>query len=719
MPGDRSLAIALLFAPSLAFAQEAPAEAPPEVATPEVSRPEPRVFTGRFSDALQLRTDQLLEGVDARADLVFPLPGAWELVEDPRLVVDFEHSSALIPERSHLTVTVNDHPVGSVALDEDNGLRGRLELRVPRDALQPYNHLEIRAVQHVAHHCEDPFDPSLWTRVRKDSFVEMKYVRKPVTSDLGAFPWPLFDETGYGPAEFAVLSADAPSPEAIEAAGRFGLAMGRIAGYRRVRVAPPVRSLEEARTHVLVVGTLDQVPAARELVGDVSLKPGQGLVALVPNPTDPTLAVLVVTGADAEGVARAATAITSRDRYPALTGDLTRVEEATAGAAPAWRGVPRPAPAKETFALSELGLADQTVRGFHGAPVRVPLGLEGDAVVRPDGGRATLRYAYGAGLDPQLSSLEVRIDGVTVRSVPLSDPKGEARAEVELELPETLLAPDAVLEVGFHLFPADFDACRYLSDRTIWGTLYAESELTLARDHVADLPDLDRLAFRAWPFTLEPGGGEVLALLPDRVDATDLAAGVQLAAELGRISTADMPAFRLASAADVSLERGTHYVVLDDGTPHRLRGELEARGVLQLGGTTESRLVDEARRLLLGASVGEARGTIEEALHPSDPGRAVLVLAAHDAAGLTDVIDAIADPARVHALEGNVAVVADDGAVRTLKTARPRQVGSYAVGAQVQLAMRRNWAFVGLGLVGAAFLLTAVKRAWAKRREGP
>jgi hypothetical protein len=51
----------------------------------------------------------------------FTVPESWELLEDPILLLEFAHSAALVPERSHLTATLNGQAIGSVELDGTNG----------------------------------------------------------------------------------------------------------------------------------------------------------------------------------------------------------------------------------------------------------------------------------------------------------------------------------------------------------------------------------------------------------------------------------------------------------------------------------------------------------------------------------------------------------------------------------------------------------------------
>lgn len=700
---------------------EAHPDAPPELRAPELLLPSPgaeRVFQASFGDALFIQTDLLLEGVDAEALIDFTVPAEWEILADPVVTLALSHSPVLLPERSHLTATLNGQAIGSVQLDATNGVGGQLTLHLPRALLQPYNHLRLRAVQHYGAPCEDPFDPGLWTRVKRTSSLSMAYRRRPITPDLARFPFPLFDATGYGPADLTLVLTPSPSAATIDAIGRLGVAFGRLADYRGVHLAGTVGTVGDADTHALLVGTWGESPEIRALLGEVAPRPAEGLVALVPNPADPTRAVLVVSGADEEGLQRAALAVASQNRHEILSGTQARVDFVADGRAPPHRRLPRPVPPTTRFSLADLGLADQTVRGFYTPAVYVPLELDGDAAFRPGGAEATVHYAYAAGLDPSLSSLEIRLDGVTVKSVTLDNAAGSGGSKVRVTLPDGVMTPRSKLEMAFTLFPEGFDACGYVSDETLWATVYADTAVEIERDRVAHLPDLARLRYGLWPFTLEPDAGAVIAALPDNPTAADVGAGFLLGAALGRASHATHPSFRLAPASAVSFhgEPDANFILLASGAPHALHQALVEDGALTLSGGTGRTLFDGGQRVI-SATVAAQDAIVEETFHPDNPSRATLVLSAAKGTDLRDLVGAIADPARVARLDGNVALVNRDGGVRTLQVADRRQIGTYPVGVTLVLAARQHWILLGIAIVTGAILFATVKRAWVRARE--
>jgi hypothetical protein len=314
--------------------------------------------------------------------------------------------------------------------------------------------------------------------------------------------------------------------------------------------------------------------------------------------------------------------------------------------------------------------------------------------------------------------MEVRLGRLSLRSVPLAKVEGDDHGSVTINIPEDLVDPETPFDVVFHLFPRDFDACEHISDRQIWATIYPSSTFDLPRDHLAQVPDLGRLRYGTWPFTLEGDDG-VVAVLPNAPTPTAFAAGLALAAEMGRTSVADSPDFRLALAGATSFgtSKDDHAILLVDDSPHALYDELAAAGRLATVGGPTRELRDSVRQLLLGAEVGTPYSTIEEVLHPQDDRRAVLVVRAPRDARLAEIVDFVTDDGKVKYLDGNLAVITDADSVRTLDVADKKEWGQLSVSTAAQIGVRRNWWAIGLAVIGAALVFTAVVRQWVRAQS--
>ena len=699
----------LLAIPGGALAQELPPVYPPASG----------VYTAVLDEDFFQSADIMLQGVHASADISFTRPKAWTLTADPVVHVEFDHSAALVAERSHLTVSVNDHPVGTIRLNVDNAGNAWADVHVPRKLLQDFNQLGLDVNQHYTDECEDPFDPALWTRIRKTTSIAFAYERNEVEGELLNWPYPVFDKLGYGPTAITLVTPSSPSRETVEALGTIGFAVGRLADYREISSFDPVQAASEATTPAAIIGTIAEVPEALTLTGLTALAEDQGVVAIVPNPSDPTLPVLIVSGGGAEGLRRAAAAISGQDRYQVLSGSVSIINAVTKANPPPTRQDPLPAPPAAKFSFADLGVEGQTVRGYYPATIRVPLKLEGDSLVRPGGGTVRIDYAYAAQLDSRLSAMEIRVAGLTVRSVPLDKVSGESAASVAIPLPQELLMPDATVDIVFHLFPRDFDECERVSDKQIWGTVFASSTLEISRDHVVEMPDLGLLRYGNFPLTLLAPSGGTVAVLPDMPDGRAASAGFVLASRFGRLTHAPQPDFALTRANDVTFadNAGKHFVVLVDTTPNSLYDALVQGGSLTLTGGPERLLTNSGKTTLLGATVGTPYGTIEETFSPSNTDRGVVVLRALRDDGLATLVEVLTDLGKVKLLTGNAAVVAQDLSVRSLDVADKRRWGTLPVATAAQREIQRNWWVLGALVLGGAFILTAIVRVWSQARQ--
>jgi hypothetical protein len=673
----------------------------------------------RFDSDLYVGSDIMLQGMGATHSQGFPTPRSWELVADPEVRIYFEHSGALLDGRSSLTISVNEESIASVMLDESNVVDGELIAKIPRRLLNDYNQLGLAVVQHVNEECEDPFDPALWTRVGLNSSIVFSYADRPIEGELLDFPYPYFDAQGFGPMKLTLGGGQTTSAGQLDALGEISLALGRLAAYRQVEMQEPVTDPLDAESHMLVVGTPEQNPLVYQFVDPSTLKAGEGFVGSFPNPYHPELAVLVVTGGDDAGLSLAAQALSSQDRYELLSGESARITDLQDSMPPPSKRDPRPMPEDEEFTLADLGIMDRTIRGFYASPLRIPLKMTGDAKVRIDGARLVIDYGYAAHLDTRLSSLEVRLNGVTLRSVPLDEEDGEQMTELEVELPHELMEPSSELEVVFHLFPADFAPCSYIGDRHIWGTVFDSSRLEIERDYYAMVPDLSLLRHDLWPLAEAADESSLVVITADSPDLTEVTAAAQLVADIGRVSTGDWSTVDLTAsyAGLLSDYSEYHAVVLKGDAAHSTFKSLRSDQYITAIPGLMSQL-SKADQRLFAAEVGRLYGSIEQTIHPHNDQRTVMVFQGPNDSALLSAVGVLRDTTRLLRLSGNAAVISEEGHVRTLHVADQVQIGTIPLLSRLQTFLRSSWPVLGLGVVLAAILLTALIRKWAARRGG-
>jgi hypothetical protein len=683
-----------------------------------------------FGDDLLIDGGVMMQGITAISTVPFRLHPSWRLNSDPVLHLRYDHSRALLPKRSTLSVWLNGVSVGSTMLDLSDADDGQLEVRLPRRMLAEsgYNELQFKVVQHSSDECEDPFDPALWTRLSVQSTIELDRELPRVKGQLEHFPSPFFDDMGYGPFAVALggLGADVSGPT-LEALGLLGFAFGRHGDYRGVDVNLAGSDPDLVEGHLLVVGTPAENALVSRYVQAETLKAGVGTVVMVPNPARPTQAVLVVTGGDAEGVLKAAEALASEDRAELLSGtrsDIPVIERAVPAAS---RRLPKPLPAIQSaqtqrLTIDELGLPDRTVRGYYAPPVQIPLTMEGDSEVHIDGARIGVDYAYGALVDTRLSTIEVRLGDVTLRSAALNEVDGEERTRLWVDLPYELLRPDSKVEVVFHLFPKDMGECVYVTDRHLWGTVFSSTELVVSRDRFAEVPDLGRMRYDLWPLSTAMGDEGLLVVTEDQPGPDDAAAVMQLMGELGQRNVLRSPSFQVVrGSANAATEAGGRDMILLIG-----EGRSAAYENLQKVATVTATREDVARRLkeggdsVLAAQVGNAYGTLEQVVVKDGASpRLAMVLDATTDRALLPMVKLLGDPSVTGGFSGNVAIIGEDGGVHALDAVSDKtSVGNRSLSSQVKRSINRSWGLLGLGVLLASVLLAYLVRGWAARRGG-
>lgn len=688
---------------------------PERVEALPASRPGPRrgtmVYDAVLEDDLFLQTDLVFKGISVSHTLSFPRPQTWKLVEGTAIHLKFDHSSSLLPDRSSLTVSINDMRVKSVQLTAQNITDGELVVPIPLGALEDYNTLKIEVWQHYTNECEDPFDASLWTKVSRRSFFRLVYQPAVIPPDLLRFPLPFFDPLGFGTTVMNWVLPKNPAPGTVEALGVIAAGFGRELSYRPMAASVPVDRAADAQGNVIVVGTPGENPEVQALVGDRlrEVGPGQGLLAVVPHPTRPESAILVVTGADPSGVLMAARALTTERRHEVLSGAASVIT--TFVTEPASQPYARPdfvPPTETTFTLAQLGQPDVTVRGFYASSVGVPVRTFPNMQFFEGQQRLRIHYAYGAQLHPRLSTLEIRWNNVSLKSLPLDDPEGSESEEEEIAIPAEIMSPYNSLEFVFHLYPRSYQPCETKTDKQLFGTIFDDTALHVPRYEWVEMPDLGKLQYGLYPFGVLQDLSDTLVVTPDNPDVNDLMAGIVLSGELGRSTRAGRVSLRLLRGDSVSpADRSrSHMILLGTGNANSEIASLGDKRPLAVGGGRKGLSKDDD--LVLQAIDPSAHGSLEQMISPYGSDRVILIVQGFTRQYLISALRMVSDPGLLTQLAGNVALLGVDQNLRTLDVGPTESWGSVPVRVVLRSWGRANfWTLmiVFLGVLLLAYMV--------------
>lgn len=664
-----------------------------------------------------------------KLDIWFPGYGDYELSEGSYLYLEQSHSEVVHPVNSTVTVLLNDVPVATTFLTEQNVGRTGWKISLPRDLLKrDLNHVELRYYMRLGEdECKDSESPALYSTIYADSYIHYEY-RQPLQflglqpPDLGRFPEPfLRPEIMAGKVAFIV--PDDPSAADLSAAASIAARFGQLAIGKpftaTLHLASSVDRQLLARRDLVVIGQPDANALLRELAPSLPLQysiengqaayldesgspldPDSGILQEIVSPWDRRFVVLVVSGTSEEGLRRAIRALATRQGakllrgpYAIVTkaaGELAREEEAASDTALA------------SISLRQLGLGDWQAKGV----AQHTVAFSFDA---PPPGQHTayfdLLLSHSPLLDHDRSSVTISLNGTPVRSLSLKGENAEWYTQRILLPPASLRPGINSMAIQFNLYLRRAEECGALADERAWAVVRADSQLVLPVG--AQRPPLS-LANLPYPFISNGKPSEVFLVLPE--DKALLEESLQVAVMLGRQSlgeSAEMQA-GFATALDEEAKRSRDIITygLTDGSG--LMSEIKDSLPLALGADWE-RSLQRRELVLLGVRDAASLGIIQLVPSPWNKDRALLAISGTSPESLRLAGQALATTMPA----GNVAIVGDDGKAVGIKIAAeppPPQPGMLTP----QEAYRYVAAAVAvltLGLLG-----TMLARAWSSGR---
>jgi cellulose synthase (UDP-forming) len=484
----------------------------------------------------------VLRGVDAHDTVHFSLPQT-QIVKTATLRLRYHFSPGLIPSLSHLKVSLNGRLVATLALtsqtagptqpnsgliQQSSGLSQQssgqpanatrnennapLEtvLTLPADMLAHDNQLTFEFIGHYAMKCEDPSHSTLWSHIDNNSTIELAGSLIPLPDDLKLLPAPFYDSAVNLRPVIPIVFLRPPSPKALEAAGIVASWLGIFADSRPVRFPVSIGTIPTGNAIVI-----DENGA--ELSTSLRMNPISGAtIAMQQNPSDPYSKILVLAGASADDVLKAAVAL-------ALQRDLLQ------GAMVSVPSVRVPAPRQpddaprwlSTDNVTHIGdiLPGSSFDADGGNPVAVYLRLPPDLYY---GAKRNLGFHLGYRYNgiplSNASTLQVSLNRSYVSSTPLPHTdKASAELESIVPVPVSDLRPfsnSMLMQFAFLL--SKKGDCPDTSPDNLKGSILKDSYLDIQGiPHSATLPNLEIFANAGYPFTRRADLSDTAVVLPD------------------------------------------------------------------------------------------------------------------------------------------------------------------------------------------------------------
>jgi cellulose synthase (UDP-forming) len=538
--------------------------APRSSAPGNVQPPPPGQFHDVFTLAEAGSPQVELRGIDSAYNIYFTLPQT-QVVRSARVHIYYAFSPSLLPQMSQIKLMLNGtlfatvQPVpgqtgGSSSVDQD------AEFSIPSDLLVHKNALTMEFVGHYTMTCEDPANTTLWARVHRNTFLDIRGDLLPLADDLKQLPMPFLDPEVIEPLSIPIVFASAPSPKAVQAAGVVASYFGLISESRPVRF--PVH--------------IGRIPSGNAVVisdNPANLPPGLGLdsvsspvVAMRTNPSDAYSKVLVVAGADAGQLMTAAQAVALHSGM--LAGAQSSIDRLTLPATQAADAAPRWARTDQTVALWNYATAEQ-LQGDGSGPLNVYFRIPPDIYYAAEEPNATLHLVYRYNAIPigPISSMQVRVNNAFLGSVPLV-PAQEVSKQLTAEVPVPVvnLRPFSnSLSFDFTFQMLRKGGCQDTTPINMQGSILRDTYLNLRRyPHYAPLPNLEIFANAGFPFTRFADMSQTTVVLPSAPSEQEIEAFVTLMGHFSRQT--GFPALRLTVAGPETMRNGTPGDLLVIGT---------------------------------------------------------------------------------------------------------------------------------------------------------
>lgn len=656
--------------------------------------------------------DQTARSMYGSVSYFLPVPPGQAPQPGSQIELIVSHSPLLAPDRSTMTVVVNDQRLVSTFLTPENRERSSLMIPLPVEAFSGAGYfVEVRVFMRLAlDQCEETQNPALWATVHGDSRLTLPLASNtngPGLQDLAGVLRPPSDD-GNGRLTIGLPSGGGTAEE-LRAAGLVAFQYGRWAIQSNTDPLIEASTDPASMRSGVLVGTggslHPNVPAGpvhwdgQTFAGSSGAIPaGDGVLVL----TGAERPLLLVSGATPEAVRLAAEAVAQPERRATLRGNAVSVADGDV----AYNDLGRPwRDSAATFAQLSVDRRVFNGPGEH----HVQLAFE-----RPpgwtlkDGSTLDLVIESSSTVRSETSWVSVRVNGIDGGTQRL-EPSGSEPGRYTFRLPADQLnttldgQPVRRLELEIRLYLDHPEGgCIQSAPESVRATLVPASAWRLPHDTYMGL-DLGR--FPAMFFSADRG--PVAVVLPDAAGAVELTAALTVMAALGRWSGSDDAVWpRLVRAGDLTeSERRSHHLILVGDPEQNAIGEAAARADRSLFEPVEPPVQHRN-----GSGVAHW-GTLHLDRSPWGRSRIVLAVMGANAGGLDIAASALATRATLARLQGRTAVLTGDLPPQSVEGADPAPAPPTSLAPAVEedwIDRMRPWQVVGAVLLGAFVIIVAL-----------
>ncbi len=700
----------------------------------------------------------VLRGVDAYHSIFFSVPQT-QVVKTATMRLRFHFSPGLIPELSHLKVSLNGSlfatipvtqpatfsgtssdltPDQKVAAEQaqnvtrnENSAMLEATLTMPAEMLVHSNELTFEFIGHYTLQCEDPSNSTLWAHVDASSTIELAGSLLPLQNDLKLLPLPFYDAAVNLHPVVPIVFLSQPSPRALKAAGIVSSYFGYLPDdFRAVHFPVSIGTIPAG--NVIVLGE-----SAAELPASLNVTSSSGpTIAMRTNPVDPYSKVLVLTGDNPDDLVEAAKALVLQQSMLAGPDSSARVTRQPAERRP--DDAPRWMSTDNRTTIGDMSNTGD-LQGDGSGPVAVYMRVPPDLDIKDlDHDLAFhMHYRYNGIPLANESTLQVYMNSAYVSSTPMPHTEtASADLKTVVPIPRVDMRPFSnSLMMRFVFQIAKKGKCQDTAPLNLNGVVVKDSYLDISDiPHLAILPDLELFSNAGYPFTRRADLSDTVVVLPDVPSADEIEMYLTMMGHFGAQTGYPVLNVTVTNNDGIKKGAGKDYLIMgtveDQPALARLNPELPVKvdgGGLHIQDTQgffaplqhawwKVRSSDHVETGQLETAGGLPDALIEGIEWPSGSNRSVVLIALKDKTVIPNFLNVFLKNSQNSDIQQSVSVLQGTRFVSYRIGDNVYKVGSLSWFFQAHLFFSQYPAIVVIVLIVFCILMAALIRALLRRR---
>jgi cellulose synthase operon protein B len=663
-----------------------------------------------------------------------------EMVVGAKLHLRLTYSPSMLPDLSHLRVSLNGQALAAIALPKEAaGREIEREIELDPRYFSDYNQIRFDLIGHYSLDCEDPQHSSLWATISQQSDLTLTLRPIELRDDLALLPAPFFDQRDNRRLTLAIVLPANASRNMIRSAGLAASWFGMLADYRSARF--PVSFDAPPAQHALVFATNESRPTQLALPA-VQMP----TVSVIDHLANRLIKMLVFQGKDEAQLQQAVEGLVLGSAV--LTGTSASIAHVSYRRRPAY-DAPRWLRTDSAVKLGELlDRPDQLqASGLAPAPMRVILRLPPDLFTwNRSGVPIDLQYRYTAPHEPDNSLLSITFNDQLLRSyrlepqsrgdgrlaVPLPR-SGASRESQSLLIPPFQLASNNRLQFQFAMEYHRQGLCKEVFVDNTREAIDPDSTIDISSfPHYAAMPNLSLFANAGYPFTRYADLAETAIVLPDAADRAALEQLFFVLGRMGRQTGVAAVGYQLLDAQQAERAKNVDLLLLSGAQSNNLLShwgrdlplvfDAADRRYHELDAASNSVLdrprADSAAKRQAADVVVRANGSLGAFMSfesPNSARRTVVALIASDRDAADSLVASLEDESKVPSIRGNLAIVRG-GSVQSYQGESVYYVGSLSPWQWLTFHVSRHPLLLTLISLATAITVALLIYGWLRRR---